>query len=374
MLAIPESGICLPSSTNKEFSLSRIPTDKPLSALDAITAAQKIAFAPVLFQTAWCLRETGLLSFFDQHPTGASAEEAATACALTPYAASVLLDMGVSGEILLQQPAGYSLSKIGHFLLHDPMTRVNMEFTQHVCYQAMGHLLEAIQQGKPAGLKVFGDWPTIYPALSQLPEAAKTSWFDFDHFYSDHAFEAALPHILDLHPSHLYDVGGNTGKWALMCAQADPQLQVTLLDLPQQLALAQVNIEAAGVADRVHGHAVDLLQAQTLPGEADIWWMSQFLDCFSEAEIINILCLIRSNMKPDARVCILELFWDRQEFEAASFSLNATSLYFTCLANGNSRFYHSKVMNRCLRAAGFRLESEFDNIGRGHTLLVAVPC
>ena len=38
----------------------------PLSALEAITEAQKIAFAPMLFQACWSLRETGLLAYLDQ--------------------------------------------------------------------------------------------------------------------------------------------------------------------------------------------------------------------------------------------------------------------------------------------------------------------
>ena len=63
--------------------MSQIPSKPELSALDAITEAQKIAFAPVLFQTAWCLRETGLLACLDQHPEGISAEAAAQACDLT---------------------------------------------------------------------------------------------------------------------------------------------------------------------------------------------------------------------------------------------------------------------------------------------------
>lgn len=33
-----------------------------LNALDAITEAQRIAFAPMLFQTARCLRNSGVLS------------------------------------------------------------------------------------------------------------------------------------------------------------------------------------------------------------------------------------------------------------------------------------------------------------------------
>ena len=148
---------------------------------------------------------------------------------------------------------------------------------------------------------------------------------------------------------------------------------MTILDLPEQIAMASEQIRAAGLAERVHGYPVNLLSEQALPGEADIWWMSQFLDCFSHDEIVAMLRRIRSNMKEGARLCILELFWDRQPFEAASFSLNATSLYFTALANGNSRFYHSKELYQCLREAEFHVEDDHDIPGPGHTLLVAKP-
>lgn len=47
-----------------------------LNALDAITEAQRIAFAPMLFQTARCLRNSGVLSWLDKKgKTGASLEE-----------------------------------------------------------------------------------------------------------------------------------------------------------------------------------------------------------------------------------------------------------------------------------------------------------
>jgi ubiquinone/menaquinone biosynthesis C-methylase UbiE len=265
------------------------------------------------------------------------------------------------------------LGRVGKYLQHDAMSRVNLDFTQHVCYQPLAHLLEAIRQGSPAGLQEFGPWQTLYPHLSELPEPARSSWFAFDHFYSDWAFLQAQEKVLGYEPRHLYDLGGNTGKWAIACAKRDLTLRVTILDLPEQLALARLNIEEAGLTARVQGHPVDLLQACTLPGAADLWWMSQFLDCFSHEQIVAILNRIRMAMQPDARVCILELFWDRQTFEAASFSLNATSLYFTCLANGNSRFYHSKQMYQCLREANFHVEEEHEIPGPGHTLLVARP-
>ncbi|WP_261867396.1 methyltransferase [Budvicia aquatica] len=343
----------------------------PFTALEAITEAQKIAFAPMLFQAALNLRDSGLLSALDSAgKQGATAAELIDSVSINDYAVQLLLDVGLSSRIVYQQGERFFLGKVGHFLLHDKMTRVNMDFSQDVCYQGMFHLKEALHNAQPTGLKVFGDWSTIYPALSQLPDAARNSWFAFDHFYSDAAFNEAFKYIFTLNPKHIYDVGGNTGKWALCCAKSDPDVKVTLLDLPQQIALAEKNIADAGFSDRIDGHAVDLLATESLPGDADIWWMSQFLDCFSQEQIIHILTLIHDNMKPDAQVCILEVFWDRQPFEAGALSLNASSLYFTCMANGNSRFYHSRVLYDCLRKAGFYVEQDIDNLGLGHTLLV----
>jgi len=342
-----------------------------LSALEAITEAQHIAFAPMLFQTAVILRDSGILAFLDnQGNSGATLENIEENCTLDKYAVSVLLDMGLSGRIVTRQNEHYRIAKVGHFLLHDPMTRVNMDFTRDVCYQGLFYLQDALRNGKPEGLKVFGDWPTIYPALSQLPERARGSWFAFDHYYSDAAFNAALPHVFELAPKKLYDVGGNTGKWALRCCRYNAAVSVTILDLPQQIALAQENIAANGFSDRIDFHAVDLLSDAPLPGDADIWWMSQFLDCFSAEHIITILGHIFRVMKPDARVCILEPFWDAQRFEAAAFSLNASSLYFAAMANGYSRFYSTATFMALVEQAGFEIEQRLDDLGVGHTLLV----
>lgn len=341
------------------------------TALEAITEAQKIAFAPMIFQATVILRDSGILALLDKAgKAGCQIDELIGQVELNPYAIQLLLDVGLSAKVVYLQEERYILSKVGFYLLHDKMTRINMDFTQDVCYEGLFHLRDSFEQEKPVGLSVFGDWETIYPALSQLPEKAKQSWFAFDHFYSDSAFNAAFDHILALNPEHIYDVGGNTGKWALCCVKKDPNVKVTILDLPPQIKLAKENVAQAGFADRIDGYGVDLLKADHLPNEANIWWMSQFLDCFSEEQVVHILTLINQNMKADAKVCILEVFWDRQPFEAGALSLNASSLYFTSMANGNSRFYHSRVFYDCLRKAGFYVEQDIDGLGLGHTLLV----
>ena len=47
-----------------------------------------------------------------------------------------------------------------------------------------------------------------------------------------------------------------------------------------------------------------------------------------------------------------------------------TSLYFTALANGNSKMYNTEDMEACIREAGLEIETIHDHLGQGHSILV----
>lgn len=83
-----------------------------------------------------------------------------------------------------------------------------------------------------------------------------------------------------------------------------------------------------------------------------------FLDCFSEEEAVSILTRAAASMSPASKLYIMETFWDRQKYETASFCLAQTSVYFTALANGNSKMYHSGDMERAWRPPGRRSRSD----------------
>lgn len=344
------------------------------TALQAKEYAQQLAFAPIAFQAARSMLQLNLLAELDRAgELGLTAEQLAEYTGLSEYAVKVVLDMGLSCHIVTFQAPHYRLAKVGHFLLHDPMTQVNMAFTDDVCYRGMAHLTAALQEARPVGLQELGDWSTVYEGLSVLPEPARRSWFEFDHYYSDKAFPELLRLVFADPPKHIVDIGANTGRWAAQCCAHDGQVQLTLVDLPQQLELAQRNMEELGYAERITLHPANLLDsAVRLPSEGDVWWMSQFLDCFSPIQILNILRAVHAAMPDDAQVYILELFWDCQKFATASYSLNATSLYFTCLANGNSRFYRGSELLELAVEAGFVLLEQVDDIGVGHSLLKLV--
>ena len=97
--------------------------------------------------------------------------------------------------------------------------------------------------------------------------------------------------------------------------------------------------------------------------------MSQFLDCFSEEEVTSILTRAARSMSGESRLYIMETFWNRQKFDTAAYCLTQISLYFTAMANGNSKMYHSDDMERCIKAAGLEIEKIDDHLGMGHSIV-----
>ena len=340
-----------------------------MRAIDAKTKAQEIAFAPLAFQTVLALRNLGMLkSISDSGDAGLTAEIVAEKAGVSLYGAKVLLEfalgMGVVKLVPDIQEERYILSKTGWFLLEDDMTRVNMDFVNDICYQGAFKLTESVKNGKPEGLSVFGQWTTIYEALSTLPPQAKKSWFAFDHFYSDIAFPEALPIVFAQKPKKILDIGGNTAKWSICCCKYDPDVKVTIVDLPGQTAVAKENAAKAGFADRIDTCEGNILADSTvLPAGYDAVWMSQFLDCFSLKQVTKIIKKVVSAAGDNTKILVLEPLWDCQKFQASSYSLQATSIYFTCMANGNSKMYRYQELVNAIEAGGAKLETAHHNLG-----------
>ena len=341
------------------------------SALEAKEAAQWIAFGPVIFQAARVLRNTGILTIIeDAGSAGITIETIAEKAKLPVYGVRVLLESGLSMGLVLINDNNYTLGKTGHFILHDPLTITNMDFVQDVNYKGLFYLEESIKTGKPEGLKEFGDWKTIYQGLSQLPEQVQKSWLAFDHFFSDNAFPLVLPQVYKNGVKNILDIGGNTGKWAIASTGYSSNIHITIMDLPGQLNVAKATIETLGLNERVSFLPVNILdETEKFPKGFDVIWMSQFLDCFSETEIVSILKRCYDALDENGQVIILEPFWDRQKFEIAAFCLQQTSIYFTALANGTSQMYSAETFLKCIEEAGFNIIEQVDHIGISQTLL-----
>jgi hypothetical protein len=338
-----------------------------ISAIQAKFEAQKISFSPLVFQAVRALLELGILrKISDTGEKGLDREEISSQTGISTYGAGVLVEIALGLGILklLPDTERFILGKIGWFLLEDSMTRVNFNFVNDICYQGAYNMTKSIQSGKPCGLSVFGEWQTIYEALSSLPPAAKKSWFDFDHFYSDIAFPEALPIVFASPVKKLFDIGGNTAKWAIACCSYSSDVEVTIIDLPGQTDAARKNAQNMGLEKRIKVLPCNVTDKEAVfPAGANAVWMSQFLDCFPLEQVTDILLKTAKAIETETDVWVLEPLWDMQRFEASAFSLQATSLYFTCMANGSSKMYRFGELCAAVEKAGFKLKESHHNLG-----------
>jgi SAM-dependent methyltransferase len=342
-----------------------------LKAIDAIRQANRIAFAPIIFQASRALKNLGILDLIEgEKGNGLSLSDIVIKTKLSEYGVRVLCEAGLAIGLLYCNDERFFLTKVAYFFMHNDFTVANTDFVNDVCYNGMFYLEESVLTGKPEGLKTFGSWSTVYEGLSQLPENVRKNWFVFDHCYSDLSFDQCMKHVFEIQPERILDIGGNTGKFAFKCLQYNQNVSMTIADLHGQLEMARQNAVEKNLLERMTFVEMNLLdENSSLPEGFDAIWLSQFLDCFSENEIVSILKRCVMAMDEDTRIFILEPFWDRQRFETSSFCLIMTSLYFTAIANGNSRMYTSGIFYDLIDKANLLVEKSIDNIGVGHTLL-----
>lgn len=335
-------------------------------------AALRIAHGPLLFQAARSARTLGVLdAFADAGPRGLDAASVAASTGLSAYAIRLLVDGCVSLDLLA--PVGddlHRLTGVGMAFLRDTRVRVSTDFVHHVCHQGAFFLEDSLVHGEPRGLATLGPWDTVYQGIPHLPEPTRSSWYAYDHMYSDGVFARAVRYLGQCGARRVLDVGGNTGRFASLAAST---MQVTILDHPDELAVARQNVDGLGVGDRVETVAIDLLDRHSaFPKGYDTVWISQVLDCFPEDDIVSILTRARESLDEGGRIYVVESFTDRQPTEAARVALYALSLYFACIANGTSRMYDAETLLRCAERAGLKVAQD-RTLGPWHTLLVLTP-
>ena len=351
--------------------LKEIYGSEKLSIFQAQRKAQEIAFGPISFQASRMMKKLGIFKILDSEPDGIELERIIEKTGLSEYAIKVLLEASLSIGSVIVKDNKFFLTKVGWYLLTDKMTNVNMDFVNDVNYKGFFHIQEALLKQKPAGLKELGNFETVYQGLSQLEDDVKESWFNFDHFYSDSSFDEALKIIFSEERSvkKILDVGGNTGRFALKSTDYNNEVEVTVMDLPPQLEMLKKNIANTKNSQRIKTFAANVLKDTQYPEGYDVVWMSQFLDCFSPQEIFFIVNNAKKALNKGGKLFVMETFWDRQKYETASYCLTMTSLYFTVIANGNSKMYHSKDMIEILEKAGYKLNKIYDDLNFGHSIL-----
>ncbi len=334
-------------------------SQKKQSRIEALSEAQKLAFAPMSFQALASMIDLGILKFLDKNSV--TLQDIINGLNLDEYTVKTLLQIAEVISIAEEIEGKYTLLPKGEAFLYDEMTIANFNFVRNICYLGASELTNSFIRKTPEGLKKFisDKESTIYPIIPNLAEPMKSSWYDFDNLYSDNCFDKVFE-IISSKYKRIFDIGGNTGKFEKICLK-NSGIEITMLDLAENIS-ARINDPELNGCDFYPVNVLDKNIVYPKMENAAIL-MSQFLDCFSKEQILKILTDLKNNIDKESSIFILEPFTNNQNFEAAKFSLVHISLYFTCMANGVSKMYEQGEIIDLIKKAGLELIKVHNNIG-----------
>ncbi len=122
----------------------------------------------------------------------------------------------------------------------------------------------------------------------------------------------------------MLDVGGGSGAYSIAFAQANPELQTDILDVPAVVPIASRHLAAAGLEGRVRVRAGDLRRDDFGRGY-NLVFVSAICHMLSVDENRGLLGRCRSALAPGGRIVIQDFVLDEAKTspkQAALFSLN----------------------------------------------------
>ena len=142
------------------------------------------------------------------------------------------------------------------------------------------------------------NWDESSGVVTRLSRASE--WFIIKYEYGEEVIEyksetyysssidigdIIIIYINPNNPKEVFDIGGNTGKFEKACLNYSSDVKLTMLDLPENLDRAKANINN----DRCNFYGINVIaENPQFPKMSGAVLMSQFLDCFSEKQIISI--------------------------------------------------------------------------------------
>jgi len=161
--------------------------------------------------------------------------------------------------------------------------------------------------------------------------------------------------------THLLDLGGGPGTYAIYFCQKYPQLQATVYDLPTTRPFAEKTIHQFGLSDRIQFMDINYV-LNDIQGQYDVAWLSHILHSESPDNCQQILNKAFNVLMPGSMILIHEFIlnasMDSPLFPAL-FALNML------VGTNQGQAYSDEQIINMLKNAGFiqmkRLESKGPN-------------
>jgi len=322
------------------------------------------------FQLLWAGAQLDLYTTLSAEP-GLSLLEVASRLGLQVYPCRVLLvgltalgivrkeedryfNAALTEQLLVKGKPGYFAPILG--------------WQAHIVYPGLVDFVDSLRKGTNTGLRHFpGTGATLYERLVSNPALEQV----FQDSMSALSAQANQ-HIAAAYDfgrfSHVVDAGGGDGTNAIALATRYPKLKVTVYDSASVCRIAQQNIAAAGLEDRVFTWAGNFLTDPFPPG-IDAILFCHILTIWSMERNVELLKKCARSLPATGAVIVFNMMGDDDDTGPLSTALG--SPYFLAIATGEGMLHAWKDYEGAMRQAGFSAIDRVDDLPLNHGLLVA---
>ena len=148
----------------------------------------------------------------------------------------------------------------------------------------------------------------------------------------------------------LADIGGGSGALAMVIAEAWPQVQATVIDLPRVTPITKRIVEESAAADRISVAQADAVVGP-IPGAYDVAALSALIQVLSPDDAARVLRNVYAALNPGGVIHIIGSVVDDSRtspIRAVVFSLNALN------ASDEGQAFAEEEYARWLAEAGFQ--------------------
>lgn len=150
--------------------------------------------------------------------------------------------------------------------------------------------------------------------------------------------------------THVLDLGGGPGTYAIAFAKHYPQIRATVFDLPRPIAIAQENIHRHGVADRVMTMAGNFLK-DDIGRDYDFIWMSNILHSHSDNQCQFLLQKAADALLPGGWLAVQDFFLNDDGYTPLAAALFGVHMLAVTAAG---RAYKHREVAIWMQQAGIR--------------------
>ena len=252
------------------------------------------------------------LDVFTAVAGGASGDQVAERIKTSPRGTAMLLNALVALKLLRKDNGVFKNTPVSarFFVTNSPdSARMALLHTANL-WRRWSNLSESVRTGTPAAKAGDGGWVNTFIAAMDRNARERT--------------QAVMNAVGTDGIQRILDLGGGSGAYSIAFARANPRASAEVLDLPDVIPLTQEYIRKAGLADRVHARAGDMLR-DSLGTGFDLVLVSAICHMFSPAENRSLFQRARAALAPGGRLLVQDFILEPEKTAprfATLFSLN----------------------------------------------------